>query len=63
MDFCDLIQTPKIDTVILHRQLKQPIQGTLCLTFSHIIVSARKESDFEGNSKEDNNEIWVRFFY
>lgn len=57
MDFCEFIQTPKLDSVILHRQLKHAIRGTLCLTFSHIIVSARK-SENEKNS--DDEELWVR---
>lgn len=52
MEFCDLIQTPKLENVILHSQLKEPIVGSFCLTFSHIIISSRKEnSEFE---------LWVR---
>lgn len=48
MEFCDLIQTPKLENVILHSQLKEPIVGSFCLTFSHIIISSRKEnSEFE----------------
>lgn len=49
MEFCDLIQTPKLENVILNSQLKEPICGTLCLTFSHLIFSSRKNenSDFE----------------
>lgn len=58
MDFSELITTPKLNHVILYRQLKPPIVGTLCLTFSHIIVSSRKnESD---NTNNDEEEIWVR---
>lgn len=56
MDFCEFIQTPKIDSVILHRQLKHPIRGTLCLTFSHIIVSSRKSDE----DKSNDEELWVR---
>lgn len=52
MEFCDLIQTPKLESVILHRQSeKEPIVGSFCLTFSHIIISDRKE----------NFELWVIF--
>lgn len=48
MEFCDLIKTPKLENVILHSQLKDPIVGSFCLTFSHIIFSSRKEnSEFE----------------
>lgn len=50
MEFCDLIQTPKLESVILHSQLREPIVGSFCLTFSHIIISERKE----------NFELWVR---
>lgn len=48
MEFCDLITTPKLDNVILHSQLREPIDGTLVLTFSHLILSSRKtDNDFE----------------
>jgi hypothetical protein len=58
MDFAHLIEVPKIDSVVLHRQLRKPISGTLCLTFSHIIVSERhrNESDDDKNGSE---ELWV----
>ena len=60
MDFSDLIKTPKLNHVTLFRQLKPPICGTLCLTFSHIIVSSRSsESD---NGSNDEEEIWVIVF-
>lgn len=54
MEFCDLIQTPKLENVILHSQLKEPVKGSCCFTFSHIIFSSRKHenSDFEF-------ELWV----
>ncbi|KAL7037112.1 hypothetical protein ACKWTF_009076 [Chironomus riparius] len=54
MDFCEFIQTPKLDSVILHRQLKHPIRGSLCLTFSHVIVSAR-----DNERKTDDEELWL----
>lgn len=48
MDFVDLIKTPKLENVILHSQLREPILGSFCLTFSHTIISSRKEnSEFE----------------
>lgn len=56
MDFSELITTPKLGHVILHRQLKPPICGTLCLTFSHIIVSSRKN---EGDENSEEEEVWL----
>lgn len=56
MDFSELIQVPKLNNVVLHRQLKPPIYGTLCLTFSHIIVSSRNN---ESENSNENEEIWV----
>lgn len=61
MDFSDLIKTPKLNHVTLYRQLKPPICGTLCLTFSHIIVSSRSS---ESDNTSDEEEIWViKCFY
>lgn len=57
MDFCDLISTPKTD-VILHRQLKPPINGILCLTFSHILISERQNN--ENDEEKSEEELWVR---
>lgn len=56
MDFCEFIQTPKLDNVILHRQLRPPIRGTLCLTFSHAIVSSRRKDE-----EKNDEEIWVSY--
>ncbi|KAG5669296.1 hypothetical protein PVAND_017185 [Polypedilum vanderplanki] len=58
MDFAHLIEIPKIDSVILHRQLKKPIYGTLCLTFSHIIVSERNKSESD-DEKGNSEELWL----
>lgn len=58
MDFSELITTPKLNHVILHRQLKPPICGTLCLTFSHIIVSSRNN---ESENSTESEEIWVSY--
>lgn len=60
MDFSELITTPKLGYVILHRQLKPPICGTLCLTFSHIIVSSRSNESDETSEEE---EVWVINFF
>lgn len=55
MDFAEFIQTPKLDNVRLHSQLKEPVVGNICLTFSHLIFS-------ETNKKSENSdfELWVR---
>lgn len=44
MEFAELIRTPKLDGVLLYEQLKrEPIDGTLCITGHHLILSTRKE--------------------
>lgn len=55
MEFSDLIQTPKLESVILHSQLRDPIVGSFCLTFSHIIIAERKDD------RKENFELWVIF--
>lgn len=50
MDFAELIITPKLDGVILHSPFSEPIDGTLCITGHHMILSSRKE---------DVQELWV----
>lgn len=54
MDFAELIITPKLDGVILHNPFSEPIDGTLCITGHHMILSTRKE---------DVQELWVSFAY
>ncbi|KAL1491127.1 hypothetical protein ABEB36_011769 [Hypothenemus hampei] len=44
MEFAELISTPKLDGVILHAPFQEPIDGTLCITGHHLIVSTRKEN-------------------
>nr|CAI5868685.1 unnamed protein product [Callosobruchus analis] len=43
MEFAELIITPKVDGVILHSPFQEPIDGTLCITGHHLILSSRKE--------------------
>lgn len=43
MEFAELIQTPKLDGVILHTPLHDPVDGTLCITGHHLILSSRRE--------------------
>ncbi|KAF7269945.1 myotubularin-related protein 9 [Rhynchophorus ferrugineus] len=44
MDFADLITTPMLDGVILHSPFHEPIDGTLCITGHHLILSTRKDN-------------------
>lgn len=44
MEFAEHIRTPKLDGVLLYEQIKrEPIDGTLCITGHHLILSTRKE--------------------
>lgn len=43
MEFAELITTPKLDGVILHTQSNEPVDGTLCITGHHLILSSRRE--------------------
>nr|CAI5862995.1 unnamed protein product [Callosobruchus analis] len=50
MEFAELIITPKVDGVILLSPFQEPIDGTLCITGHHLILSSRKE---------DIQELWL----
>lgn len=50
MEFAELILTPKLDGVSLHDHLHATVEGTLCLTGHHLIVSSRQEN---------NQELWL----
>ncbi len=52
MEFVEFIKTPKVDSVVLHRPFYAPIEGTLCLTGHHLILSSRKTN---------SEELWVGF--
>ncbi|XP_055541476.1 myotubularin-related protein 9 isoform X2 [Wyeomyia smithii] len=44
MEFVEMIRTPKLDGVLLYEQLKrEQIDGTLCVTGHHLILSTRRE--------------------
>lgn len=43
MEFADLIKSPKLDGVILHSTLNEQVDGTLCITGHHLILSSRRE--------------------
>ncbi|KAI9587378.1 myotubularin-related protein 9 isoform X1 [Glossina fuscipes] len=47
MEFVELIKTPKLDGVLLHDHLHATVEGTLCITGHHLLLSARQESSQE----------------
>uniref|UniRef100_A0A8C3A889 Myotubularin-related protein 9 n=1 Tax=Cyclopterus lumpus TaxID=8103 RepID=A0A8C3A889_CYCLU len=44
MEFAELIKTPRVDGVILHRPFMPTVEGTLCLTGHHLILSSRQDN-------------------
>ncbi|XP_023655830.1 myotubularin-related protein 9 [Paramormyrops kingsleyae] len=44
MEFAELIKTPRVDGVVLHRPFMPTVEGTLCLTGHHLILSSRQDS-------------------
>ncbi|XP_028652223.1 myotubularin-related protein 9 [Erpetoichthys calabaricus] len=47
MEFAELIKTPRVDNVVLHRPFLPQVEGTLCLTGHHLILSSRQDSTEE----------------
>ncbi|XP_037940403.1 myotubularin-related protein 9-like, partial [Teleopsis dalmanni] len=47
MEFADLIKTPKLDGVFLHDHTHATVEGTLCITGHHLLLSARQENSQE----------------
>ncbi|XP_038052242.1 myotubularin-related protein 9-like isoform X2 [Patiria miniata] len=47
MEFVEYIKTPKVDSVTLHRPFYARVEGTLCLTGHHLILSSRKTNTEE----------------
>ncbi|MEE6477208.1 hypothetical protein FKM82_011412 [Ascaphus truei] len=47
MEFAELIKTPRVDNVVLHRPFYAPVEGTLCLTGHHLILSSRQDNSEE----------------
>ncbi|KAM4695211.1 myotubularin-related protein 9 [Discoglossus pictus] len=47
MEFAELIKTPRVDQVVLHRPFYRPVEGTLCLTGHHLILSSRQDNSEE----------------
>ncbi|XP_071855548.1 myotubularin-related protein 9-like isoform X2 [Apostichopus japonicus] len=47
MEFVEFIKTPKLDGVKLHQPFHPPVEGTLCVTGHHVILSSRKANTEE----------------
>ncbi|XP_075057310.1 myotubularin-related protein 9 [Mixophyes fleayi] len=47
MEFAELIKTPRVDKVVLHRPFHPQVGGTLCLTGHHLILSSRQDNSEE----------------
>ncbi|XP_062858264.1 myotubularin-related protein 9 [Trichomycterus rosablanca] len=47
MEFAELIKTPRVDGVVLHRPFLPVVEGTLCLTGHHLILSSRQDNTEE----------------
>lgn len=47
MEFAELIKTPRVDNVVLHRPFHPAVEGTLCLTGHHLILSSRQDCSEE----------------
>lgn len=50
MEFIELIKVPKLDNVIVTLPLKEPVEGSICITGHHLIFSSRKAI---------GDELWV----
>lgn len=49
MEFADYIKAPNTEGVTLHRPFHDPLEGTLCITGHHFILSSRSK----------NEELWM----
>ncbi|GFU50483.1 myotubularin-related protein 9 [Nephila pilipes] len=49
MEFADYIKAPNTEGVTLHRPFHEPLEGTLCITGHHFILSSRSK----------NEELWM----
>ncbi|XP_038650664.1 myotubularin-related protein 9-like isoform X1 [Scyliorhinus canicula] len=50
MELSELIETSKVDHVLLSRPFLQPVKGTLCVTSHHLLLSSRAG---------DKEELWL----
>ena len=46
-EFAELVKTPRVDNVVLHRPFYPAVEGTLCLTGHHLILSSRQDNTEE----------------
>ncbi|XP_005183305.1 myotubularin-related protein 9 [Musca domestica] len=51
MEFVELIQTPKLDGVFLHDHTNATIEGRLCITGHHLLLSSARQ--------ENSQELWL----
>ena len=54
MEFAEFIKTPMVNRVTLFRANTTPVEGTLCITGHHLILSSRSDHNVE--------ELWVVTF-
>ncbi|XP_074600044.1 myotubularin-related protein 9-like isoform X2 [Brevipalpus obovatus] len=50
MEFAELIKTPKLENVILHRPFNEPVECALCITSHQLIASSRRT---------ERDELWL----
>ncbi|ESO86027.1 hypothetical protein LOTGIDRAFT_129928 [Lottia gigantea] len=43
MEFADFIKTPMVNNVVLRQKFKKAVDGTLCITGHHLILSSRNQ--------------------
>lgn len=43
MEFAEFIKTPQVDNVVLYQPNQNPVEGTLCVTGHHLILSSRQD--------------------
>ncbi|CAD5120271.1 DgyrCDS8840 [Dimorphilus gyrociliatus] len=46
MEFAEFIKTPQVQSVVVKRPLRQDLEGALCVTGHHLIVSNRDKEEF-----------------
>lgn len=46
MEFAEFIKTPQVQSVVVKRPLRRDLEGALCVTGHHLIVSNRDGEEF-----------------
>lgn len=54
MEFAEFIKTPQVDNVVLYQPNQNPVEGTLCVTGHHLILSSRQDH---------KEELWVLVYF